>query len=78
MAYLLDASVLIAAKNLYYGFDLCPAFWDRLVAGHESERVSSADKVGDVVQAIGDVLSEWSTARGNELFLLAVATWLKR
>ena len=24
MAYLLDANVLIAAKNLHYGFDFCP------------------------------------------------------
>ena len=26
--YLLDANVLIQAKNLHYGFDFCPAFWD--------------------------------------------------
>jgi len=25
MAYLLDANVFIAAKNLHYGFDFCPA-----------------------------------------------------
>ena len=31
MAYLLDANVFIAAKNLHYGFDFCPAFWDWLV-----------------------------------------------
>ena len=30
MAYLLDANVFIAAKNLHYGFDFCPAFWDWL------------------------------------------------
>ena len=27
MAYLLDANVLISAKNLHYGFDFCPGFW---------------------------------------------------
>jgi hypothetical protein len=32
MAYLLDANVFIAAKNLHYGLDFCPAFWDWLVA----------------------------------------------
>ena len=26
--YLLDSNVFIQAKNLYYGFDFCPAFWD--------------------------------------------------
>ena len=27
-AYLVDANVFIQAKNLHYGFDFCPAFWD--------------------------------------------------
>ena len=52
MAYLLDANVFIAANNLHYGLDFCPAFWDWLVAGHESERVFSVEKVGDEVQAV--------------------------
>jgi hypothetical protein len=37
MAYLLDANVFISAKNLHYGLDFCPAFWqwldDRNLAG---------------------------------------------
>jgi Domain of unknown function (DUF4411) len=28
MAYLLDSNIFIQAKNLHYGFDFCPAFWD--------------------------------------------------
>ena len=32
MGYLLDANVFIAANNLHYGLDFCPAFWDWLVA----------------------------------------------
>ena len=32
MAYLLDANVFISAKNLHYGFDFCPAFWDWIIA----------------------------------------------
>jgi hypothetical protein len=31
MAYLLDADVFIRAKNLHYGLDFCPAFWDWLI-----------------------------------------------
>ena len=31
LAYLLDANVFIQAKNLHYGFDFCPAFWDWLI-----------------------------------------------
>ena len=69
MAYLLDANVFIAANNLHYGLDFCPAFWDWLVAGHESERVFSVEKVGDEVLAVGDELSKWAEARGNGFFL---------
>ena len=69
MAYLLDANVFIAANHLHCGLDFCPAFWDWLVAGHESERVFSVEKVGDEVQAVGDELSEWAEARGNGFFL---------
>ena len=69
MAYLLDADAFIAANNLHYGLDFCPAFWDWLVAGHESERVFSVEKVGDEVQALGDELSKWAEARGNGFFL---------
>jgi hypothetical protein len=32
MAYLLDANVFISAKNLHYGLNFCPAFWDWLIA----------------------------------------------
>ncbi len=30
--YLLDTNVFIQAKNLHYGFDFCPAFWQWLFA----------------------------------------------
>ena len=30
MLFLLDSDTLIQAKNEYYGFDLCPGFWDWL------------------------------------------------
>jgi hypothetical protein len=38
MGYLLDANVFIAAKNLHYGLDFCPAFWDWLIEKHEAGR----------------------------------------
>lgn len=69
MAYLLDADVLIRAKNLHYGFDFCPAFWDWLVSGNESGLVFSVEKVGDEVQAIADELSVWAADRGDAFFL---------
>ena len=35
MAYLLDADAFIRAKNLHYGFEICPGFWDWLVTANE-------------------------------------------
>ena len=69
MAYLLDANVFIAAKNLHYGLDFCPAFWDWLVAENAAGSVFSIEKVGDEVQAVADELSEWAEARGAGFFL---------
>lgn len=69
MAYLLDADVFIRAKNLHYGLDFCPGFWDWLVAGNDSGRVFSIEKVGDEVQAGADELSDWAAERGNAFFL---------
>ena len=45
--YALDANVFIEAKNKYYGFELCPGFWQALTALHKSKSVFSIDKVCD-------------------------------
>jgi hypothetical protein len=58
MAYLLDADVFIRAKNLHYGFDFCPAFWEWLVIKNTAGTVFSVEKVGDDVQAVADESSE--------------------
>lgn len=59
MAYLLDANVFIEAHQRYYGFDLCPGFWDWLVAAHTQAKVLSIDKVGDELKAREDQLCKW-------------------
>jgi hypothetical protein len=68
MAYLLDANVFIQAKNLHYGFDFCPAFWDWLVAGKQAGRVLSIEKVGDEIAAGADELSNWAAGQ-KDLFM---------
>ena len=73
MAYLLDANVFISAKNLHYGLDFCPAFWDWIIAHNASGVVFSIEKVGDEVPALGDELSNWADARGTGFFLRPVA-----
>jgi len=69
MAYLLDANVFIAAKNLHYGLDFCPAFWDWLITRNALGSLFSIEKVGDEVQAVADELSEWAVERGDSFFL---------
>lgn len=85
MAYLLDANVFIAAKNLHYGLDFCPAFWDWLIHANTRGILHSIEKVSDEVQAVEDELSAWAAARADGFFLApdastmpslaAVATW---
>ncbi|MCU0784088.1 MAG: DUF4411 family protein [Verrucomicrobia bacterium] len=69
MSYLLDSDVFIQAKNLHYGLDFCPAFWDWLIASNANGLVFSTEKVGDEIEAGGDELSGWAAARGDGFFL---------
>ncbi|PKN62613.1 MAG: DUF4411 domain-containing protein [Deltaproteobacteria bacterium HGW-Deltaproteobacteria-15] len=69
MAYLLDANVFMQAKNLHYGFDFCPAFWEWLIESNAAKKVYSIEKVGDEIDAGGDDLSLWAGKRGADFFL---------
>lgn len=69
MSYLLDSDVFIQAKNLHYGLDFCPAFWDWLVEAHANGLVLSIEKVGDEIEAGADELSEWAAGRGSAFFV---------
>lgn len=69
MTYLLDANVFIQAKNLHYGLDFCPAFWEWLVDSNTSGRVFSIDKVADEISAGEDALTDWMRDYGASLFL---------
>lgn len=59
--YLLDTNIFIQAKNLHYGFDFCPAFWDWIVREHAAGKVLSIEHVSDELQAGQDDLSTWSS-----------------
>jgi len=69
MAYLLDANVFIQAKNLHYGIDFCPAFWDWLIAKNSSGAVHSIEKVADEIAAGADELTQWAARQGAGFFL---------
>jgi Domain of unknown function (DUF4411) len=70
MAYLLDTDVFIQAKNLHYGFDFCPAFWEWIDERHASGSVLSIDKVRDELLGGGDDLAAWAGQRGHDFFLI--------
>jgi hypothetical protein len=69
VSYLLDADVFIQAKNLHYGLDFCPAFWEWLIASNAAGLVLSTEKVGDEIEAGGDELSAWANGRGAGFFV---------
>ena len=78
MAYLLDANVFIQAKNLYYGLDFCPAFWEWLIIENSAGRVCSIEKVGDELEAGVDELSAWASLRGSTFFVTPDAAMLPK
>lgn len=69
MAYLLDANIFIQAKNLHYGLDFCPAFWEWLIEKNAVGEVYSIEKVGDEIAAGADELTAWAAKRGDGFFL---------
>jgi hypothetical protein len=50
-SYIVDSDVFISAKNAYYGFEICPGFWDSLIDHHQSGLVNSLDRIRDELLA---------------------------
>ena len=57
--YVLDANVLIEAKNLYYAFDLVPGFWSTMELRAAEREVCIIDRVADELLKLKDQLSQW-------------------
>jgi len=68
MAFLLDANVFIEAKNRYYGFDICPGFWEWLINEESAGRVLSVAAVKDELIGRDDELSDWAKERSPRFF----------
>ncbi len=66
MLYLLDANVLITAKNSYYAFDRVPEFWAWLVhvAGLGSAKLPV--EIYEEIKDGNDVLAVWVRERANK------------
>ncbi|MEO5376400.1 MAG: DUF4411 family protein [Magnetococcus sp. DMHC-6] len=71
--YLLDSNVFIEAKNLYYGFDICPGFWDWMDDAVQQRTATSIVKVYDELAKGKDELAEWVKDRKHNGFFLAVS-----
>ena len=74
--YLLDTNVFIQAKNLQYGMDFCPAFWEWLVKRKQKSQVRSIKAVyeeltrhSDPGSEDEDELASWARSKGSDLFL---------
>jgi predicted nucleic acid-binding protein len=71
--YLLDSNIFIQAKNLHYGFDFCPGFWDWLDEAHAAKTVYSIDNVRTELIAGSDELADWARQRPTSFFLTPTA-----
>ncbi|WP_309132620.1 DUF4411 family protein [Brevibacterium sp.] len=58
--YLLDANVLIEAKNRYYSFETAPGFWDWLELMHQKSGACSIDAVFEELTVGDDELAHWA------------------
>lgn len=63
--YLVDANILIDAKNRYYAFDIAPGFWEWLVGAHAAGHVCSIDAIRNELVAGDDELAEWAKANSS-------------
>lgn len=68
--YLIDANVLIEAKNRYYAFDIAPGFWAWLDCAHTEEIACSLEAVREELLEGDDELADW--AKGNTSFFRPV------
>jgi len=68
--FLLDANVLIEAKNRYYAFDIAPGFWAWLDQAHHDTVACSLEAVRDELLEGGDELADW--ARTNASFFRSI------
>ncbi|UWQ79706.1 DUF4411 family protein [Leisingera sp. S132] len=69
--YLIDANVLITAKNTYYPLEHIPQFWEWLIAQGEANRIKMPREIYDEVSGGTDDLADWiKSEEAKEALLL--------
>lgn len=56
--YVLDSNTFIDAKNRYYGFDIAPSFWNKLIE-NSPEKILTIKPIESEIMAGHDELSSW-------------------
>jgi len=64
--YLLDSNTFIEAKNRYYGFDICPGFWQWMDANSPAGEVKSITMVYEELADGNDELADWIKTRKDD------------
>lgn len=72
MIYLIDSNIFIEAKNRYYGFDFCPAFWDFLDKEISKTTIFSIKEVYTELSKGNDDLALWIKDRKDTSFFITV------
>ena len=69
MAYLLDSDTLISAKNDWYRFSFCPAFWDWILKSNSGGLVFSIEAIEIELKRGNDNLAAWVRGQASRIFL---------
>ncbi len=70
MQYCLDANTLIEGKNIHYGMDFCPAFWDMIDNETATGRLFSITMIADELIKGTDALADWAKVRKGSAFFI--------
>ena len=68
MAYVLDTSMLVDAKDYYYGFSLCPGFWEWVEREAAAGEVISIIEVRREIEQQEDELTAWARRMPKDFF----------
>jgi hypothetical protein len=73
MIYLLDSNAFIQAKNLHYGMDFCPAFWDFIEEKSTDSTIASVDMVYAELIKGNDELADWIKDKKDDINFFSVS-----
>lgn len=68
--FLLDSNIFIEAKNRYYSFDFCPAFWDFLDKEIDKNTILTIKEVYNELSNGDDNLADWIKERKDSSFFI--------